>query len=196
MVISYYKYFWFWVSVVLIAFVGWYFWSRADNTVTVMSQTEAETKEGLQLAANNARVLVLASQLKEAQKQIVGFKNKEPEYIVKTVVQEVPFKIEEALKRSGADFAVVSNPDEPDKQADLTKLTKNTTVNLNQYNVQAYRKVIRQIDYVPKSISTPSPRELGYTLSKKVTENGQYIGFGVGYDFEDKRAKVMLRYTW
>ncbi len=51
-------------------------------------------------------------------------------------------------QKSGADFAIVTDPTNPDKPVDLNKVAKlpeGTTVNLNQYNVHAYKKRLLEL---------------------------------------------------
>lgn len=117
-----------------------------------MSQQQAETPVGVELAAQNAKVKMLQSQLDDAAKQIAALKNKPLDTIVKTVPVEVVKTVEVERKKSGADFSILTDPNNPDNQVDLNEveqLPENTTVTLNQYNVHAYKKVIRQIEIAP-----------------------------------------------
>ena len=49
---------------------------------------------------------------------------------------------------------------------------------------------------MPKDIQDWSPKEVGYSVAKKITHDGQYVGVGVDYNVEDKKCLVKLEYTW
>jgi hypothetical protein len=38
--------------------------------------------------------------------------------------------------------------------------------------------------------------EVGYTVSKKISKDGKYIGVGASYNFDDEKAMVKVLYTW
>lgn len=103
---------------------------------------------------------------------------------------------EQERQASGADFAIVTNPKNPDQKVDLTKYQETDPVVLNQYNVQAHKKILHTTSYAPKDIQDWSPKEVGYSVAKKITNDGQYIGVGVDYNVEDKKGIVKLEYTW
>jgi hypothetical protein len=38
--------------------------------------------------------------------------------------------------------------------------------------------------------------EVGYTVSKKISKDGKYIGVGASYNIDDHKTMVKLSYTW
>lgn len=120
--------------------------------VTGESQQQAETPEGVELAAKNAHINMLQSQLEEAAKQIASLYNRPPDKVIKTVPVEVVKTVEIEREKRGADFAIVTEPKQPDQQTDLKEIKKlpaNTPVTLNQYNVFAYKQKLRSIEITP-----------------------------------------------
>lgn len=166
------------------------------KTTTIESQTKAETSTGVDLAAKNAQIKMQQEQLEDAAKQIADLKNQPPERVVQTVVKEVPTVVKEEQEKSGADFAIVTDKDNPDQEYDLSKADPTQAVNLNQYNVYAYKKILHTVSYAPKSLKNPSPKDVGYSISKKITKDGKYIGIGGDYNFDDKRGMISLKYTF
>jgi hypothetical protein len=169
--------------------------------VTPESQRQAETPAGVSLAAHNAKVRMMQDQLDDAAQQIAILKNKQPDTIIKTVPYEVEKVVVKEVEKRGADFAIVTDPQHPDKKVDLKeveKLPATTPVTLNQYNVFAYKKIIRGVNVYPKfkGVTPTGISELTYDVSRKISKDGKYIGFVGGYDFEDRKAKVGLRVTF
>jgi hypothetical protein len=116
-----------------------------------------------------------------------------PYEVTKVVTQEV--------EKRGADFAVVTDPKNPDKAIDLNEIARlpaRTDVTFNEYNVFAYKKVIRGINvYTSFTGITPTGvSEITYDVSRKITNNGKYLGVVTGGEFDDKKAKIGIRYTY
>jgi hypothetical protein len=166
------------------------------QTTTYESQQQAETAQGIKEAANNAKVDMMQYQLDEAAKQIASLKNKAPDTVTHTIVQQVPVVVEKERQKSNADFAIVTDPKNPDQKVDLSQYKETDPVVLNQYNVHAYKKILRQIDYAPKSVDDWTPQEVGYSVSRKISNDGKYLGVAVDHDFDDKKSTVKLRYTY
>lgn len=166
--------------------------------VTNESQQQAETPAGVEQATSNAKVPISTGQAQEAASQIkdIVSSKQQPEYVVYTTASEAPAVEKTAQEKAGADFAIVTDPSSPTETVDTSKLPQNTQISLNQYNVQAYKKVLHTISYAPKSIDNASPKEIGYSISRKITKDGKYVGVGVDYNFDDKATMVKLEYTW
>ena len=169
--------------------------------VTYESQRQAETPAGVELAAKNAHINMLQSQLEQAAQQIAMLKNKPPDTVYHPVPYEVPKIIEVERQNRGADFAVVTDPKLPDKAVnikEIVKLPADTPVTLNQYNVFAYKKIIRGVNVYPKckGLTPIGVNEITADVSRKITNDGKYLGVVVGYDFEGRKAKVGLRVTF
>ncbi|WP_094605323.1 hypothetical protein SPSIL_002780 [Sporomusa silvacetica DSM 10669] len=193
------------LGVVLLCVAGWLLYQHyhQPQPVTSESQAQAETPEGMDLAAKNAHVTMLQSQLNEAAKQIAELKNKPPDTIVKTVPYEVTKTIEVERQKSGADFAIVTDSVNPDKQVNLQEvasLPEDTSVTLNQYNVFAYKKVIRGVNMYPNLGKLAQGKckldEITGDISRRITKDGKYIGAVAGYDFKHDHAKAGIRYSF
>lgn len=159
---------------------------------TTMSQQQAETPVGVQQASENAHVKLdygQATQVSEIIRE-VRVTEKEPVYVIQTTGSEAKDVSESVAKQEKADFAIVTDKDNLEKAVELDKLAKDTTVNLNQYNVQAYKKHINTIEYYP------AEKTVGYTHQWKVSKNGHYMGVGVDYDTDDKRIMAKVTYSW
>ena len=190
------------VVVLLIAATGLWLYNRyfkADETIVQESQTTAETPAGVQRAAEKAGVTVDSDQAKAVAKEIkyIYETQKEPVYIVKTTGAEVQTAASTARKEAKADFSIITDKNNPTKEVSLEELQKEKAqpVELNQYNIQAYKPVIRTISITP-DLKERGVRQVNFSIARKVTKDGQYVGVGVGYDIVDKRALVNLSYSW
>ncbi len=166
--------------------------------VTTESQQQAETPAGVETAADNAQVPISTGQTQETAKEIkyIVSSGQQPQYVVYTTANQAPAAEKTAQEKAGADFAIVTDPANPADTVDTSKLPADTQISLNQYNVQAYKKILHTVSYAPKAIDNPSPKEIGYSVSRKITKDGKYLGVGVDYNFDDKAAIVKLEYTW
>ena len=115
---------------------------------------------------------------------------KEPVYIIQTTGDKAQEASEKASKQEKADFSIVTDKGHPDEVVELDKLDENETVNLNQYNIQAYKKQLNTIEYQPWE------KTIGYTHSWKVSKSGKYLGVGADYDIDDKRVLAKVTYSW
>lgn len=188
------------IMLIASAVAGFYLYKALvgpKDIVTDVPQTVVETTQGAKITANKAGYNIDDGQAKEVAKVIreIRTENKEPLYVVNTNGKEVKQQTEQAKKDNKADFAIVTDRNNPDKAVDLNKIDKDTKVELNQYNVQAYKPVIRTISVTP-DFGDNNIRQVGFSIAKKVTKDGQYLGIGTGYDFKDKRVLVSLTYSW
>lgn len=164
----------------------------APEPVTTMPQQQAETPAGVEKAASNAHIKLDSGQTKQVSETIreIRVTEKEPVYIIQTTGDKAQEVSEKAGEQEKADFSIVTDKDHPEKSIELDKLDKNATVNLNQYNVQAYKKHINTIEYYP------AEKTVGYTHQWKISKNGRYIGAGVDYDTDDQRVMAKITYSW
>ena len=163
--------------ILLIALVAMV-WFYINKPVEVVGTTQniAETPKGVEIAGEKANVKLNEGQSKEVAQYIkeVRVKEIEPQYVVQTTGKTVKQDSEQAKKDNKADFAIVTNKDKPDEKVDLDKFDKNQKIELQQYNVQAYKKVLRTVEY------EPIQKQATFSISKKITNDGQYIGVGAG----------------
>lgn len=159
---------------------------------TTMTQQQAETPAGVEKAASNAHIKLDSGQTKQVSETIRGIRvtEKEPVYIIQTTGDKAQEVSEKASKQEKADFSIVTDKDHSDEAVELDKLDENETVNLNQYNIQAYKKQLNTIEYQPWE------KTIGYTHSWKVSKSGKYLGVGADYDIDDKRVLAKVTYSW
>ena len=167
-----------------------------DKPVTTMSQEEAETPKGVETASQNAGVPVSPTQAKEVAREIQVIRETEqvPVYVVQSTGATVEKDSEKAVKDNHADFAILTDPSDKDKEVDISSIPEDTKVELNQYNVQAYKPVIRQVE-VGKS--PDGDNIVGFAISKKVSKDGKYLGVGVDHVFgNDNKTYIKVVYSW
>ena len=164
----------------------------APEPVTTIPQQQAETPAGVEKAANNAHIKLDSGQTKQVSETIreIRVTEKEPVYIIQTTGDKAQEASEKASKQEKADFSIVTDKDHSDEAVELDKLDENETVNLNQYNIQAYKKQLNTIEYQPWE------KTIGYTHSWKVRKSGKYLGVGADYDIDDKRVLAKVTYSW
>ena len=159
---------------------------------TTMTQQQAETPAGVEKAASNAHIKLDNGQTKQVSETIreIRVTEREPVYIIQTTGDKAQEVSEKASKQEKADFSIVTDKDHSDEAVELDKLDENETVNLNQYNIQAYKKQLNTIEYQPWE------KTIGYTHSWKVSKSGKYLGVGADYDIDDKRVLAKVTYSW
>ena len=179
------------LELILIAF-ALYHLLKPPETITVMSQEQAETTQGVKQASENAQVKIDDAQAQEIASTIreIRVVEKTPEYAVHTTGGEAKEASEKAQEAAGADFAIVTNKDTAQEVKQLDELPADTQVTLNQYNVQAYKKHINTIEY------QPTEKVVGYTHQWKVSKSGHYMGVGADYDIDDKKVMMKITYSW
>lgn len=166
--------------------------AHITKPVTTMPQQQAETPAGIEKAASNAHIKLDNGQTKQVSETIreIRVTEKEPVYIIQTTGDKAREVSEKASKQEKADFSIVTDKDHPDEAVELDKLDKDTTVNLNQYNVQAYKKHINTVEYYPQE------KAIGYTHQWKTSKSGRYMGVGLDYDTDDNRVMAKVTYSW
>ena len=179
------------LELILIAF-ALYHLLKPPETITVMSQEQAETAQGVKQASENAQVKIDDAQAQEIASTIreIRVVEKAPEYTVQTTGDKAQEASQKAQEAAGADFAIVTNKDTAQEVKQLDELPADTQVTLNQYNVQAYKKHINTIEY------QPTEKVVGYTHQWKVSKSGRYMGVGADYDIDDKRIMMKVTYSW
>ena len=164
--------------------------------VTVEPQSEAQTEAGVEKAADNAQVPVSRQQAQDAAQEIryIYQHDDPPEYTIVTTGGDVEKQAQAAQERAGADFSIVASDD--GETADVASISKDKPVELNQYNVQAYKKVLHTVEVSPDIDGGRGVAEVGYSVSRKVSRDGKYLGVGASYNFDSNKAYVKMTYTW
>lgn len=170
------------------------------DTVTTETQEQAETPAGVDMAADNANVPLTPDQAKTAAKEIryIYTHDTKPEYTIATTGAKAADQSEAACKTSGADFAIVTNKQNPEASTDLNAISDATRVELNQYNVQAYKKELHTIEVSPNidGSGKAGVAEIGYIEQFKISKDGKYIGLGVSYNIDEHKTMAKVTYTW
>ena len=179
------------LELILIAF-ALYHLLKPPETITVMSQEQAETTQGVKQASENAHVKIDSAQAQEIASTIreIRVVEKAPEYAVHTTGDKAQEASEKAQEATGADFAIVTNKDTAQEVKQLDELPADTQVTLNQYNVQAYKKHINTIEY------QPTEKVVGYTHQWKVSKSGHYMGVGADYAIDEQKIMMKITYSW
>lgn len=164
--------------------------------VTVEQQTQAQTEAGVEKAADNAQIPVSREQAQDAAQEIryIYEHDTKPEYTIITTGGDVEKQAQAAQERAGADFSIVTSKD--DSKADVASISKDKPVELNQYNVQAYKKTLHTVEVSPDIDGGRGVAEVGYTVSRKVSRDGKYLGVGASYNFDSNKTYVKMTYTW
>lgn len=164
--------------------------------VTVEPQTQAQSEAGVEKAADNAQVPVSREQAQDAAQEIhyIYEHDTKPEYTIVTTGGDVEKQAQAAQERAGADFSIVASTD--GAPANTASISKDKPVELNQYNVQAYKRVLHTVEVSPDIDSGRGVAEVGYSVSRKVSRDGKYLGVGASYNFDNDKAYVKMTYTW
>ena len=164
--------------------------------VTTESQTQAETPAGVEQAADRAHVPISNDQAQQAASQIkyIYSHDVQPIYTITTTGSKVQKVAETAQNDAGADLSIITDKSNPNKKIDVSAIPATSTVELNQYNVQAYKKVLNTVEVGTNDFH--SVDEVGYMVSKKISKDGKYVGVGVSYNVDDEKAMVKVSYTW
>lgn len=164
--------------------------------VTVEQQTQAQTEAGVEKAADNAQIPVSREQAQDAAQEIryIYEHDTKPEYTIITTGGDVEKQAQAAQERAGADFSIVASQD--GSKADVASINKDKPVELNQYNVQAYKKVLHTVEVSPDIEGGRGVAEIGYTVSREVSRDGKYLGVGASYNFDSNKTYVKMTYTW
>lgn len=164
--------------------------------VTVEQQTQAQTEAGVEKAADNAQIPVSREQAQDAAQEIryIYEHDTKPEYTIITTGGDVEKQAQAAQERAGADFSIVASQD--GSKADVASINKDKPVELNQYNVQAYKKVLHTVEVSPDIDGGRGIAEVGYTVSRKISRDGKYLGVGASYNFDSNKTYVKMTYTW
>lgn len=185
-------------AIILSVLLGFYFFDKhkPPEKETGMSQVQAETEAGINTAAHNTQVPLSATQAKEVVTQIREIHTTEqvPVYVVQSTGSTVGQDVEQAREDNKADFAVVTDLNHPEQEVKLDELDKDAKVELNQYNIQAYKPVIRQIE--AGKVAGGDGFMVGGSVSRKITKDGQYLGVGADYIRHDGEDIAVVKIVY
>lgn len=142
---------------VIIFLVGLLFWNRAHPLVpiTLEAQEQAATPAGVERAASTAQVPLSPTQTAVIASAIKKSAEKAPDAVVQTTEARLEETIRAELKKSGGQFAIVTDPKHPASipvvpaastaSAQAEVIAPNAPVILNQYNIKAYPDRLFQV---------------------------------------------------
>jgi hypothetical protein len=138
-----------WIAAIIILFLlaialyqGWQNMKKPGETV-LLTQEQAQTIAGGQLAADAAKVPLPKAQPREIAKKIEKIAvNTPPERVVSTTGAAVEKTVEGLRQEKGADFTMVTNPQDPTEKP---VLKPDEPVKLNVYNVKAYPQKLVEV---------------------------------------------------
>lgn len=184
------------ILAVIVAVLLFHGCKTEPQKVTVEPQVEAQSEAGVEKAADKAQVPVSREQAQDAAQEIryIYQHDDPPEYTIVTTGGDVEKQAQAAQERADADFSIVASQD--GSKADVASINKDKPVELNQYNVQAYKKVLHTVEVSPDIEGGRGVAEIGYTVSRKVSRDGKYLGVGASYNFDSNKTYVRMTYTW
>lgn len=167
------------------------------QTITTETQQEVQTESGIEQAADAADVPIDRQQAQSAAKQIqyIIKHDSKPEYTITTDGADWQSQSDAARERTGADFAIVTPKD--GAATDIHTIRQSDVVELNQFNIKAYPKVIRTVSVSPdidsggRGISTAE-----VAVSRQIGKTGKYVGAGAEYNVDNHRTYLKLSYSW
>lgn len=117
----------------IIAFLAWR--QPQPTTVTSLSEEQARTPAGVQLAAEQALVPLSRQQSRDAAAKIEQAADRRPDRVMAVTGKEVANTVESVRKDTKADFALITDPRKPQEKPSVKTAEP---VNLQVYNIKAY----------------------------------------------------------
>ena len=172
--------------------IGYLLWGRTPKIVSVPHNT-VQTVEGVKQASSTADVYLKDEQATEISKAV---QHTQKEYTIETTINKLPKTAETERKKNGADFSLITDPNNPDKSFDLSKYDSKIPVELNQYNITAYKKRLYGVNYYPESISNWNPAMVSVDYSIRISRSGKYLGASAAYNLDNDKAYLGIRYEF
>ena len=163
-----------------------YHYFVVPDKVPVVSTEEVKTGSSVKDIAASAGVNLSAGQASEIADKI---QNAKPAGSVNTTAGDLKETAAELQQKNSSDFAPVVTDE------DLSKIDKNTPVELQQYHVYAAPKVLREVG-LKADTSGKGVGGISYGIKRRISAEGKYIGVRADYDWQDKEAAVWLTYTY
>jgi hypothetical protein len=173
--------------------IGYAIWGVQEPKIISIPQHQTESSEGVKQAASEAGVEISKEQADEIAADVP---KAQKEYTVTTTVKDLPETAEAERKKAEADYSMITDPKNPEKSFDLSKYESTLPIELNQYNVRAYKKRLRGINYYPSTITDWKPAMISADYSVKVSDSGKYLGVTAAYNWDSKKVYAGLRYEF
>lgn len=136
------------IVVIALLFLFWAYTFFKPPNVVPATQNQVQTSSGLIKVALDNKFKISEYQAEQFARQIKESAGTEPVTVVKTTGSEWEKMAKAQSKKVGADFSVVTDPKNPDSKPNPPK---DSTVNLNQYNLFAYPKTLAVVGYSPNT---------------------------------------------
>ncbi len=151
--------------------------------VTYMPQQQAETPQGVQSAANNAKVHISPGQAAEVAQAVQEAKMRPPDQTIQTTGAGMTQALASVQQQTGAHLQIVTDPAKPDKPPDKPKPEE--PVNLNVYNIKAYPKRMLEVTVYRNAA------DVAYLTRVQVFGATGYLGPVASYD-ADRSSKIRI----
>jgi hypothetical protein len=138
-------------------------------------------------------VHVSQAQAEEIADEIRDAPKRKPDRVVNTTGAELAKTVETERQKSGADFAIVTDPAQPDKAPVLDNktsppaLSADKPVVLNQYNVKAYPKALLEL-----TVYNDKTLDIAYLERVKVFGMTGYVGPALTTSPDKTRVGIRL----
>ena len=172
------------IGAVIVIEINHYF--VEPDKVPVVSTEEIKTGNSVKDVVASAGINLSTEQAGEVANKI---KNAKPTGSVNTTAGDLKETAAELQQKNDSDFAsVVTNED-------LSKMDKDTPVELQQYHIYAASKVLRELGLKADS-SGNGVAGVSYGIKRRISAERKYIGVRADYDWNKKEAAVWLTYSW
>lgn len=161
---------------------------RAPPVIATTQQT-AQTPQGVQTAAQQAKVPVSMAQAAMIAQSVQQSAGKPPDYSVPTSGSAWESMAEKIRKKDGADFSMVTDPKRPNEKP-APKPTE--PVNLNVYNIKAFPNHFEQIGWGPPSTIVAS---VNWKVAKTKTKQWYVGAWGMADWKRTEQSRVGIMFT-
>lgn len=165
--------------------IGIYHYFFIPDKVPIITPVEIKTGSSVEKIAASSGVILSSGQAAEVAEKI---KKAKPAESVNTTAGDLKDTAKQMQQQSGSDFAPVTDED-------LSKIDKDTPVELQQYHIYAAPKVLREVG-LKAGTDGNTVDGISYGIKRRISTEGKYIGVRADYDWKGKEAAVWLTYTY
>lgn len=158
----------------------------APDKVPIVTSEDIKTGSSVEKIAASSGVKLSSGQAAEVADKI---KKAKPAESVNTTAGDLKDTAKQMQQQSGSDFAPVVTDE------DLSKIDKDTPVELQQYHIYAAPKVLREVG-LKAGTDGNAVDGISYGIKRRISTEGKYIGVRADYDWKEKEAAVWLTYTY
>lgn len=166
--------------------IGIYHYFFIPDKVPFITTEEIKTGRNIENVAASSGVKISSGQAAEVAEKI---KKAKPAESVNTTAGDLKDTAKQMQQQSGSDFAPVVTDE------DLSKIDKDTPVELQQYHIYTTPKVLREVG-LKAGTDGNAVDGISYGIKRRISTEGKYIGVRADYDWKEKEAAVWLTYTY